>query len=52
MDFKDEKLYQNEYFTVSEGKKVTGAKWVSKEEILSGSKVIRMVLVSYLHSDI
>lgn len=40
VEFKDEALYQKEYFTVSEGKKVTGAKWVSKEEIISGEKVL------------
>lgn len=40
VDFKNEKLYQKENFTVSEGMKVTVAKWVSKEEIISGKKVL------------
>lgn len=40
VDFKDKKLYQKENFTVSEGMKVTAAKWVSKDEIISGKKVI------------
>lgn len=40
VDFKDVKLYQRESFTVSEGVKVTVAKWLSKEEIISGEKVL------------
>ncbi|MCA1063780.1 NUDIX domain-containing protein [Rossellomorea sp. AcN35-11] len=40
VDFKDRNLYQNEHFTVTEGNKVTCAKWVSKEEILTGEKVL------------
>lgn len=40
VDFKDEKLYLREKFNVSEGMKVTVAKWLSKEEIISGEKVL------------
>lgn len=40
VDFKDRNLYQQEYFKVSEGNKVTYAKWISKEEIFSGKKVL------------
>jgi 8-oxo-dGTP pyrophosphatase MutT (NUDIX family) len=40
VDFKDRNLYQNEHFTVYEGNKVTCAKWVSKEEIFTGEKVL------------
>ena len=40
VDFKDKSLYQNVHFTVAEGDKVTLAKWVSKEEIFSGKKVL------------
>ncbi|MBM7621100.1 8-oxo-dGTP pyrophosphatase MutT (NUDIX family) [Bacillus tianshenii] len=40
VDFKDTNLYQQEYFTVSEGNKITYAKWISKEEIFSGEKVL------------
>jgi ADP-ribose pyrophosphatase YjhB (NUDIX family) len=40
VDFKDKNLYQKEHFTVSEGNKITHAKWVSKEEIFSGEKVL------------
>lgn len=40
VDFKDRKLYQKEHFTVTEGNKITRAKWVSKEEIFSGEKVL------------
>src|SRR5690625_5274266 len=40
VDFKDKKLYRRENFTVSEGMKVTFAKWLSKEEIISGEKVL------------
>jgi 8-oxo-dGTP pyrophosphatase MutT (NUDIX family) len=40
VDFKDRNLYQNEHFTVSEGNKITRAKWVPKEEIFSGEKVL------------
>jgi len=40
VDFKDKKLYRRENFTVSEGMKVTVAKWLSKEEIISGEKVL------------
>lgn len=40
VDFKDRNLYQQEYFTVSEGNKITYAKWISKEEIFSGEKVL------------
>lgn len=40
VDFNDEKLYQKENFTVSEGNKVTVAKWVSKDEVISGEKVL------------
>lgn len=40
VDFKDENLYQNDYFTVLDGNKSTIAVWVSKEEILSGKKVL------------
>ncbi|UAL45561.1 NUDIX domain-containing protein [Sutcliffiella horikoshii] len=40
VDFKDRNLYQQEYFTVSEGNKITYAKWISKEEIFSGKKVL------------
>jgi 8-oxo-dGTP pyrophosphatase MutT (NUDIX family) len=40
VDFKDRNLYQKEHFTVTEGKKITRAKWVSKEEIFSGEKVL------------
>ncbi|NLP49810.1 NUDIX domain-containing protein [Bacillus sp. RO1] len=40
VDFKDKNLYHKEYFAVSEGKKVTYAKWILKEEIFSGEKVL------------
>jgi 8-oxo-dGTP pyrophosphatase MutT (NUDIX family) len=40
VDFKDRNLYQKEHFTVTEGNKITRAKWVSKEEIFSGEKVL------------
>ncbi|MGD6874287.1 NUDIX hydrolase [Sutcliffiella horikoshii] len=40
VNFKDRNLYQQEYFTVSEGNKITYAKWISKEEIFSGEKVL------------
>ncbi|MCR8848329.1 NUDIX domain-containing protein [Rossellomorea sp. SC111] len=40
VDFKDRKLYQKEHFTVTEGNKITRAKWVSKEEIFSGEKLL------------
>jgi len=40
VDFKDRNLYEQEYFTVSEGNKITYAKWISKEEIFSGEKVL------------
>lgn len=40
VDFKDANLYQTDQFTVSEGNKITRAKWVSKNEILSGEKVL------------
>lgn len=40
VDFKDERLYQKENFTVTEGMKVAVAKWVSKDEIISGEKVL------------
>lgn len=40
VDFKDRNLYQQEYFTVSEGNKITCAKWISKEEFFSGEKVL------------
>ncbi|MEK3808138.1 NUDIX domain-containing protein [Bacillus sp. FSL H8-0547] len=40
VEFKDTNLYQQEYFTVSEGNKVTCAKWILKEEIFSGGKVL------------
>lgn len=40
VDFKDRNLYQKESFTVSEGNKITFAKWISKEEIFSGEKVL------------
>jgi 8-oxo-dGTP pyrophosphatase MutT (NUDIX family) len=40
VDFKDKNSYQNEYFTVVEQNKITRAKWVSKEEIFSGDKVL------------
>ncbi|KAA0563486.1 NUDIX domain-containing protein [Bacillus sp. CH30_1T] len=39
VDFKDRYLYQKEHFTVTEGNKITRAKWVSKEEIFLGEKV-------------
>ncbi|MGD6960106.1 NUDIX hydrolase [Rossellomorea aquimaris] len=39
VDFKDRNLYQKEHFTVTEGNKITRAKWVSKEEIFLGEKV-------------
>ena len=40
VEFKDERLYQKENFTVTEGMKVAVAKWVSKHEIISGEKVL------------
>jgi 8-oxo-dGTP pyrophosphatase MutT (NUDIX family) len=40
VDFKDRNLYQKEHFTVTEGNKINRAKWVSKEEIFSGEKVL------------
>jgi ADP-ribose pyrophosphatase YjhB (NUDIX family) len=40
VDFKDANLYQNEQFTVFEGNKITRAKWISKDEIFSGEKVL------------
>jgi 8-oxo-dGTP pyrophosphatase MutT (NUDIX family) len=36
--FKDENLYQKEDFKVTEGNKLTKAKWVLKEELFSGEK--------------
>jgi 8-oxo-dGTP pyrophosphatase MutT (NUDIX family) len=40
VNFKNEKLYEKEIFTVSEGKKVTYAKWVLIEELMNGKKVL------------
>jgi hypothetical protein len=40
VDFKDRNLYQKEHFTVTESNKITRAKWVSKEEIFLGEKVL------------
>ncbi|NQX71673.1 NUDIX domain-containing protein [Paenibacillus alba] len=40
VDFKDNNLYQKECFTVVEGYKTTYAKWVLKEEIISGDKIL------------
>ncbi|MGO4495009.1 NUDIX hydrolase [Paenibacillus sp. 2RAB27] len=40
VDFKDKSLYEKEHFTVVEGDKVTYAKWVSKEELVSGDKIL------------
>lgn len=40
VDFKDTNLYQQEYFTLTEGNKITCAKWISIEEIFSGEKVL------------
>jgi 8-oxo-dGTP pyrophosphatase MutT (NUDIX family) len=40
VDFIDKNLYLKEHFTISEGNKITHAKWISKEEIFSGEKVL------------
>lgn len=40
VDFKDKSLYEKEHFTVLEGDTVTYAKWVSKEELLFGNKIL------------
>ncbi|MGE8206774.1 NUDIX hydrolase [Heyndrickxia sp. NPDC080065] len=39
VNFKNENLYEKEFFTVSEGDKVTYAKWVPIEELITGQKV-------------
>jgi 8-oxo-dGTP pyrophosphatase MutT (NUDIX family) len=40
VDFTDESLYQKEHFSVLEGNTVTHARWIMKEEILSGNKIL------------
>ncbi|KPB06276.1 NUDIX hydrolase [Bacillus sp. CHD6a] len=40
VEFKDRNLYHKEYFTVSEGNEITYAKWIDKDEIFSGEKVL------------
>jgi 8-oxo-dGTP pyrophosphatase MutT (NUDIX family) len=40
VDFKNESLYEKEDFSVVEGNTVTHARWIAKEEILSGNKVL------------
>jgi 8-oxo-dGTP pyrophosphatase MutT (NUDIX family) len=39
-DFKDEHLYQREIFTVREAQRITYAKWIQKEDVITGKKVL------------
>ncbi|MDI7741194.1 NUDIX domain-containing protein [Lysinibacillus fusiformis] len=40
VEFKDKSLYQKEVFDVMEGEKITLARWISKEDIFEGRKVL------------
>jgi 8-oxo-dGTP pyrophosphatase MutT (NUDIX family) len=40
VDFKDKNLYQKELFTVREVNKITYAKWIHKEDLITGKKVL------------
>ncbi|KRF10173.1 DNA mismatch repair protein MutT [Paenibacillus sp. Soil766] len=40
VDFKDKSHYQKEQFTILEGNKVINAKWVSKDELFLGKKIL------------
>ncbi|MUK89295.1 NUDIX domain-containing protein [Ornithinibacillus sp. L9] len=39
-EFKDESLYHKEVFAITEGNRTTKAKWILKEELFSGEKVL------------
>ena len=40
VDLQNKDLYQKEKFTVTEGDKITCAKWISLEDVYSGEKVV------------
>ncbi|MBM7694284.1 hypothetical protein JOC77_003745 [Peribacillus deserti] len=40
VEFKDKELYNKDLFTVTEGDRITCAKWINKKEILNGNKVL------------
>jgi ADP-ribose pyrophosphatase YjhB (NUDIX family) len=39
-EFKDKTLYQKEIFTVREADRITYAKWIQKEEVVTGKKIL------------
>lgn len=40
VEFKDTTLYRKEHFEITEGNKITYAKWISIAEILEGEKIV------------
>jgi len=40
VDFKDKNLYQREIFTVREAERITYAKWIQKEDVVAGKKIL------------
>jgi ADP-ribose pyrophosphatase YjhB (NUDIX family) len=40
VEFKDENLYKREVFTVREAQRITYAKWIHKEDVITGKKVL------------